>query len=246
MVLRNIALSKKSMSLSRLWLFLAYFALISLPVLSQVGVNTIDPTKDLDINGELRVRQLPAIDNPRLVAVDEDGNIGVSNVFLPSDVGSVVATDPVDFELAQSTPPANIIRDDIDLGMSIDVNIPAGREAFVIINYSVPMGVVDRSSPTGHYGIRFLRNGIEEQAGSRKFTFNLDETSVNMVTVGAIYTENLAPAATDRTITFTLNGYIEQLIATTGTHLYRFNMWQANGPNFNWGRATITKQVFVR
>lgn len=45
--------------------------------IAQVGINTVNPTKTLDINGELRVRNIPDTNNPiNLLATDADGNVG--------------------------------------------------------------------------------------------------------------------------------------------------------------------------
>lgn len=211
---------------------------------SQVGINTDLPTKELDVNGELRVRNLPTNNGATSVlTTDADGNISQSQTFILWEVDSQVATAPVDYSTS-----ADIIVNNIDLGMSITVNIPANVEARIIINYSVPMGVSSFTEPIGYYGVRFLKDGIEAPAGSRKFSVlnnggNQDQTA-NMITVSNVYTENLPVSTTSRTFTYTLNGYIEQLRA--GSHNYRFNMWDVNSPNFNWGRATLTKTVYIK
>ena len=221
---------------------LLFYFLTFTNAIAQVGIGTTNPTKDLDINGELRVRSLPTLPSDATpIASDTDGNFGISTSFFPSDVGTVVATTNVDF----STNGGFITNDAIDLGLSISVNIPANKEALVIITYSLPVGMSSFTSPAGYYGARFLRNGVEEQSGSRKFTVN-SNASANMVTVSATYTETFTSSPTDTNINYTLNGYVEQLGSPSGFDTYRFNMWQPNGDNFNWGRATITKQVFIR
>lgn len=212
---------------------------------SQVGINTTEPTKDLDINGELRIRNLP-LNNAAtsFLTTDGNGNISKSQSFVLWEVDSQVASDPVNYSTN-----ANIIVDNIDLGLSLVVSIPANVEARVIINYSVPMGVSSFTEPVGYYGIRFLKDGVEALSGSRKFSVlnnsdNQEETA-NMITVSNVYTENFGVSTIDRTITYTLNGYVEQLRSGT-LHNYRFNMWDTNPPNFNWGRATITKTVYIK
>ncbi|WP_298556160.1 hypothetical protein [uncultured Algibacter sp.] len=226
---------------------LLYFTLLCFCNLSfsQIGINTTDPTKDLDVNGELRIRNLP-INNlaTSVLTADADGNISKSQNFVLWDVDSQVAVVPVNYSTS-----ADIIVNNIDLGLSIVVTIPANVEARIIMNYSVPMGLASFTEPVGYYGIRFLKDGVEAPSGSRKFSVlnnsdNQEETA-NMITISNVYTENLASAAAVRTITYTLNGYIEQLRSGI-THNYRFNMWDANPPNYNWGRATLTKTVYIK
>jgi hypothetical protein len=43
---------------------------------AQVGINTTNPTKELDINGELRIRSLPQLPVGDLLTSDASGNIG--------------------------------------------------------------------------------------------------------------------------------------------------------------------------
>lgn len=52
--------------------------LLLLPTLlfSQVGVNTTQPSATLDVNGDLRVRQVPTVNTANYVlVVDNDGNV---------------------------------------------------------------------------------------------------------------------------------------------------------------------------
>ncbi|KAA3622855.1 MAG: hypothetical protein DWP94_07315 [Flavobacterium sp.] len=43
---------------------------------AQVGINTTNPTKELDINGELRIRSLPQLTDGDVLTTDASGNIG--------------------------------------------------------------------------------------------------------------------------------------------------------------------------
>ena len=225
-------------------IFIINLLFISNVLLSQVGIGTTTPTKDLDVNGELRVRNLPtqSANTSNLLTTDVDGNIGQSSFFLPSSVVSSVATSNIDRVVAGQRTINNI-----DLGLSTTVIIPANQEAVLIINYSVPIGISSFSEPLGYYGIRFLKDNMEAVAGSRKFSCNNNSTLVNanMITISNLYTESFQSEPTERIITYTLNGYIEQTSGAGGPHTYRFNMWSPTGANFNWGRATITHQVFI-
>lgn len=219
--------------------FVFLFFLSTCFLQAQVGVGTTNPTKDLDINGELRIRNVPTSTNSTdVLTVDTDGNVQKFETFLLSEVNSLVATNNVDF----TTPDGTV--DNVDLNLSTTVTIPANTEAIVIITYSVPMGIPSGNNTNGYYGIRFLRNTIEAPQGSRKSSIVNNMSTVNMVTISNTYTENFTPSTTDRVITYTLNGYIEQ--TTNQNRTYRFNMWAPTGPNFNWGRATLTKKVFIK
>ena len=210
---------------------------------AQVGINTTNPTKELDINGELRIRRLPTQTSNTLIGADRDGNIGKSTVYLPSDIKSTMATANVDVVVGSSSVITTII--DIDLGLSTRVTIPANKEAFVIISYSVPIGISTFKNPTGYYGIRFLRDGIELQEGSRKFSINHSPRTSNMASVSNTYTDHYLPSSFERVIVFSLNGYIER-IESEEEDVFRFNMWAPFGDNFNWGKASLTKQVYIK
>ena len=227
-------------------LFLPVILIFAMSLSSaQVGINTTNPTKDLDINGELRIRNLPTQTENTLLAADSDGNIGKANVYLISDINSTIATQNVDVPLSPNT--ITQIRDSIDLGLSTTITIPANKEALVVITYSVPIGLSTFTSPRGYYGIRFLKDGTEASAGSRKFSIYMKEDTANMVAVSNTYTEVFQSLPTERIITYTLHGYIEQFPSEI-PNTYRFNMWtsESSGHNFNWGRAVITKQVYIK
>lgn len=211
---------------------------------SQIGINTTDPTKDLDVNGEVRIRNLPAQTDNSLLGADQDGNIGRSSVFLVSEINSVIASQNVDVTISENQFQT---LDNIELGLSLSVTIPANREAFIIITYSVPVGLATFSSPRGYYGIRFLKNGIEAAAGSRKHTIMNRPNNANMVSVGNTYTEKLEISSAERIINYTLNGYIEHMTSDV-SNTYRFNMWSADPlvHNYNWGWAVISKQVYLK
>ncbi len=219
---------------------------------AQIGVNTTSPTKTLDINGELRIRNTPtegAIPSTTL-AVDDNGNVVKSNRLSLFDIFTLEAANSVRMTLLPGTETVN----NIDIGMSQTITIPANREAVVKVTYSVPMGAEVVDIPLSSYiGIRFLRDGIEANAGSRKFSLPLQGDGVmigtigisKMNTVSALYTEKLTPVPTDRTITYTLNGYIEQTDEVEDI-TYVFNRYSQIGNNFNWGNSNMTIEVYIR
>ncbi|MEI3789113.1 MULTISPECIES: hypothetical protein [unclassified Chryseobacterium] len=143
----------------------------------------------------------------------------------------------------------------VPLGLSLTVDIPPHSACRVIVTYSVPVGtynvVPTNASGFGYYGVRFLRNGAEDPAGSRKYTILPagGGASSGMVSSGATYIAIETNAtSTVKTITYDLNGYIELGGggSFTSTNIV-FNMWDNIGnPNFNWGYGTMTAQVFAK
>ena len=214
------------------------FLLFTSLTLAQIGINTTNPTKDLDVNGELRIRNLPYLISSEFLASDNLGNIGKYNPLLISEISSVIASSNIDVLINTST-----IVNNINLGLSTTIFIPANKEAIIIIDYSVPIGVSSFTNPIGYYGITFRKNGSEEVAGSRKFSFNINENA-NMVTVFNHYVENFTSSSIDRYITYSLNGYVETHNNSSNT--FRFNMWDSLGENYNWGKATLSKMVYLR
>ncbi|MBP2619619.1 hypothetical protein [Chryseobacterium jejuense] len=70
------------------------FFLISQVVLSQVGINTSNPTKTLDINGDMRIRNVSSTnsDNIDFLVKDNAGNISsVSRSFFSQSVSGVLS-----------------------------------------------------------------------------------------------------------------------------------------------------------
>ncbi len=224
------------------YLFFALFLFFTFSILAQVGIGTTSPTKDLDVNGEVRIRNLPTITDPTFLASDVNGNVGAVSIYTLYDINLDIASSNVDTSISGLSTINNL-----NLGLSISTTIPANKEAIIIVNYSVPMGVSSFTTSGGYYGIRFIRNGVEEQAGSRKNTIFSETSSfpsARMVTISNIYVDTITASTVPQVINYELNGYIEQL--STGTHTYRFNMWSNTGNNFNWGFGTLSATVYVR
>ncbi|MBB4805257.1 hypothetical protein HNP38_000529 [Chryseobacterium defluvii] len=170
--------------------------------------------------------------------------------YVLDDTYSVVATAPVRRTGLGLVTTIN----NVPLGLSLTINIPPHSTCRVIVTYSVPVGtystVPATASGFGYYGIRFLRNGTEDPAGSRKYTIlpGGPGATSGMVSSGATYigteTNNTSVVTT---VTYDLNGYIELGGGGfTSTNIV-FNMWDNIGsPNFNWGYGSMTAQVFAK
>ncbi|PXW15437.1 hypothetical protein C8D70_105302, partial [Chryseobacterium sp. CBTAP 102] len=150
-----------------------------------------------------------------------------------------VATSPVN----QTATGSGVIVDDLNLGLSVSVTVPANSTAKIVVDYSVPMGTTSSAgAELGYYGVRFLRNGVEAPAGSRKYTIPEGGNGSQMVSTSGKYSETYNnTSASPVVITYTLNGYAEST-----NHPVRFNMWAASGANFNWGVGSITATAFAK
>lgn len=63
---------------------------------SQVGINTIEPTADLDINGDLRIRTVPNTTTVnKVLVVDNDGNVLANNSMVPKSFLKVTGTSNI-------------------------------------------------------------------------------------------------------------------------------------------------------
>lgn len=164
------------------------------------------------------------------------------NLFRLENTYDVTATAPVNRNIVNST------INNIVLGLTITVTIPAYSEAKIITSYSVPVGTTDVfTGLNGYYGIRFLKNNNELPAGSRKYTI-VPASGVfsRMASVSATVGDNVTNnTSTPINITYTLNGYVEPTSTSTASTI-RFNMWDATGENYNWGRGYMFTQLFLK
>jgi len=214
---------------------------------SQVGINTTNPTATLDVNGDLRIRQLDNGSGSHILGINEEGKVSKFKAYMLIDSDEIVAEDTVE-EIAVGSEMIN----NIDLGLKIGVHIPKNTSAKVIVNYSVPMGTSLENNPESAYiGLTFLKDGIEIAQGSRKFTLPPLEyqTNFNISSMGTItntYIENFEPAPNDRYITYQVMGYIEQHSSANLQYAYKFNMWNSGQNNYNWGKASVSYQTYAQ
>ncbi|REC79355.1 hypothetical protein DRF60_05885 [Chryseobacterium elymi] len=243
---------------------------ISSLMLSQVGINTQSPTETLDVNGNIRFRSVPqysSLLSADLIMVLDANGVGkrlpVSALIPPGkyvldDIYSIVAVNPIKRNIHGVWNGSQQINN-IDLEMTQSIVIPANKDVQVVVNYSIPLGMEIGGAGSecandalSYYGIRFLKNGNEMQAGSRKFSFPKGSNGVKMSTVSAAYVEQIKnTTSTDMTVTYTLNGYLELKSGTvTGTDsspcTVKYNMHAATGENYNWGKGTMTVQLYKK
>lgn len=228
-------------------LIIALLISTSVPIFGQVGINTTNPTATLDVNGTIRIRQLEDAPGSHVLSINEEGKVSKFKTYLLYDGDEVVAHGPVQELLAGSE-----TINDIDLGLKIAVFIPRDIDAKVIVNYSVPMGTSLENNPEKTYiGLTFLKDGIEMPQGSRKFTLPpLELQSGNnissMGTITNTYIENFEASPYDREFIFEVKGYVEQHSNSQEQISYKFNMWNNGTNNYNWGKASISFQTYVK
>lgn len=165
--------------------------------------------------------------------------------FVLSQVVFAAASAPVD---QAATGAGTIVVDNVNIGLSTTVTVPANSTAKILMTYNVPIGTYPASATNGntnvdgYYGIRFLKNGVEAPEGSRKYSVPFANSGSHMMSVTGNFTETLVNnGSSPINIIYTLNGYVE---GTTTT--MRFNMWAASGSNFNWGKGSLTGTVFTK
>jgi len=138
-------------------------------------------------------------------------------------------------------------------GFEQAITIPAGKQAKVVVSYSIPVGKTGMTA-TGYYGITLQKKVgtgtyTDYDAGSRKYTqiaaHATDQTG--MTTVGATVSDVYASASTARTVSYRLLPYIE---AGDGIRDIYFNMYKATAastdPNFNWGYGYWSITVYYK
>lgn len=174
--------------------------------------------------------------------------------YVLNDAYSTVATGSVK---RIGIVPGTVINN-VPLGLSLAITIPPHSACRVVVTYSVPMGTYNTIPATasgfGYYGVRFLKDGTEDPAGSRKYTIisSGSGASSGMVTTGATYIgTEINNTGTAKIITYTLNGYIElglgaSSITSTDITFNMSNTGDGGGPNFNWGYGSMTAQVFAK
>ncbi|WP_223607546.1 hypothetical protein [Chryseobacterium sp. OSA05B] len=237
----------------------------------KMGINTSAPTQQLDVNGNVRFRNVPDNNNmlstDKVMVLQDDGTakkVPVSSLQSPEkfaldNIYSITASNVFDRNIAGIyTNPSTLIND-VNIQMSQTITIPANSSAMLVINYSVPIGMADNGNGANsfscannglaYYGIRFLKDGVEMPAGSRKYSFPSDGLNTAKVsTISSAYTEiitNNAPS--DLTITYSLNGYLEIFPSTISNPCnVRFNMFSTSGQNYNWGKANMNIQHFKK
>jgi hypothetical protein len=234
---------------------------MSLNEFGNLGVGTSTPAQKLEVNGNVKFNAVPnasSVDNTdRIMVLQSDGtgkkvpltSLQPPNTYTPRGIFRYQAPNPALYALNTSYPTTTIINN-IDIGYNtFTVYIPANTSSLILFNYSIPNGLTDstgdglsvNTSGTVYQGIRFLKAGVEEPSGSRKFR----QTGVSCV--AGIYSETIDnPTSSQIAIVFSLHGYLEIRADTNfpSGSFARFNMNKAVGENYNWRKGILTLQQF--
>lgn len=171
---------------------------------AQVGIGTTDPTKDLDVNGELRVRNLPPITSNEFLVSDPEGNVGSTTliinlpnfqrIVLPSPVTTIVDTNTTGV----------YFDNDIDIQMFVTAVVSPGQRAYIKVLYSVPIS--NSGESVGDIGIFFQRNGVTQLLSSRSESAGV---SNYIACIFYEYVDN-RNGSTPVSVLYELRGYINQ------------------------------------
>ncbi len=156
------------------------------------------------------------------------------------DISTVETTSNVDFFVGGST-----IVNNINLNTPLAISIPPNSDVKIVLTYSVPIGRLAGNATQFYYGVRALKNGVEMPSGSRKVSFTAANFVYSMTTLTSVYVDNFTNStASAITVNYALNGYVENADAQSLT--VRYNMWSPTDPNYNWGRACFSAQVYIK
>lgn len=91
---------------------------------AQVGINTIEPEEDLDIDGTLRIRNTGTINSSKILGRDSKGTVGTidvgDNVIITNNtINAVGASDYGIVEYTISSPDPGTQFHDMDLGLDV-------------------------------------------------------------------------------------------------------------------------------
>jgi len=215
---------------------------------AQVGIATTDPTAALDVNGDLRVRDLP-LSSGHILTTDVNGNIGKR--LAERELYKASASAPVNVTL----PRGQINRNSIALGLVVDVVLPPNSRNVIQLDYLVPVGNTKFVNDLEAYvGANLVKDGNLLSEGTSKHALTLREATASGVRgiyrithIAGAYVEQLINATNNPvTVRYEVRGYVEQASSGDNSNPYRFNMWSASGNNFNWGRAFVAVVVESR
>lgn len=132
-------------------------------------------------------------------------------------------------------------------GFSQNITIPAGKQAKVIITYSIPAGANTSTVGDGYFGVTLYKDGTELSQGSRKSTSivinpsDANGAAYGMTTISTVIADNISASASAQTINYSLSAYTELMSAAV-----IYNMFSNSGPNYNWGRGYWSFTVFLK
>ncbi|MGX5686549.1 hypothetical protein ACWKWW_18515 [Chryseobacterium cucumeris] len=219
----------------------------------------MSPTQKLDVDGNVRFRGVPdetGVDSTeRIIVLKSDGTakkVPLEAMYPPDkfsldDIFVNKAGGSVHYDYNYPI----ISYANIDLvSFSRTITIPPNTIGRVSLNYSIPAGTHDTNCANpdrvSYIGVTFYKNGVEQQEGSRKISLKGLTSGARMGTINGNFSEDITNnTSSDMTVTYKLAGYAEG--SGAGTCMLVYNMWDGgNQPNYNWGRGTMTIQLFKK
>lgn len=152
------------------------YLLFTLCTWAQVGIYTTDP----NINSALDIRYKPLfleIANPLtsgdIMAIAPSGEVGRYN----GSVGIMAGRQESEYfppnQVVQIVSNNTYFNNNINLGLSTIVIIPANSTVHVRVEYSTPIGCkTSNSYPAGYIGCRMLVDGVLSKEATGKFSFS--------------------------------------------------------------------------
>tara|TARA_R110000772_G_scaffold95789_3_gene194174 strand:- start:17728 stop:18480 length:753 start_codon:yes stop_codon:yes gene_type:complete len=239
--------------------------LFPLFISAQVGINTTTPTKELDVNGELRVRNIPSMSSTEYLVKDVDGNIGYSS----GGSGQVITIypttymeDPFGISIWSEEYTTNIAN--WDLGFEQTITIPDGTSGWIKVEYYMPIGAGTGSDVgvtlIAYQGACLFKDNVLIENECSKMNINANSfvspqgqnngvETLRCNFVQNSYKEYFTEVAdgNDTTITFEVQGYIEHYYKSTPINEgigYWWGMWDdIPNNNYAWGRASLDIEV---
>lgn len=222
--------------------------LVSLNMYGQVGIGTIVPSAMLDINGDLRIRNVPSTPvETKYLVIDADGNVGWSTV----NGGSALITSA---QLNQEWRGAytDIIsgttgyyeNTSIDLQMDMDLVVPDGQFHIMILEWAVPVGI---KYPVGV--------SVDATIGVRLYIDNVlmdrETVSVTVKTDGHVFLRGShdiyinANTGVDIVKNYRLEGFVIQKSSSVPNTFYRF-IYYDSATGFDYGREKMKFHALKR
>ncbi|MDQ1857715.1 hypothetical protein [Chryseobacterium sp. WLY505] len=219
----------------------------------------MSPTQKLDVDGNVRFRGVPdetgVTSTERIIVLKSDGTakkVPLESMYPPDkfsldDILVNKAGGSVHYDFDYPTTSYS----NIDLAsFSRTITIPPNTIGRVSLNYSIPAGTHTANCPNpdrvSYIGVTFYKNDVEQQEGSRKVSIRGLTSGARMGTINGNFSEDITNnTSSDMTVTYRLAGYAEGF--GTGTCMLVYNMWDGGTqPNYNWGRGTMTVQMFKK
>lgn len=233
-----------------------FFIVFTTSCFAQVGIGTLEPTADLDINHKVLLSDLPSVDDNnddfnRYVISDKDGNIGYRyryderltfrNTYLEKMTKSIILK-------TSST---------ADLNLPIMVAIAPNTTSVFEIFYSVPVLLNASLDKTAGYASIYVVRDIDGQGqtiikeASRKISFSSTYES-NAIAKGRPISNSYFDTVKNETnqemiVTYDLKTEAFSLATDGGAKLLigMFNDESLGAQkNFNWGRGMLMISVY--